>query len=584
VSSPTEFSLVTRRGIPYTSPPHEEFLRPALTVKYFLPFLFLLAFSSAFATETPTAKESPTCIVQGKVIQEPGDKPLKKATIQLYWYGEEGTRNYSTVTDADGNFKIEGVKPGRYNIGWDRAGFVQARKRGEHGRQKFITLEPGQEMKDLVLRMQPAAVLTGKILDSDGDPMPNVSISVSRYPPTSARWREQPGYTGTNDLGEFRISGLSPGRYLVTANAAGRARQTAEPAQKDQAKEELFYTTSYYPGTADKSQAVPVEVHAGEEIPINFGLVAARGFQIRGTAPKANPGTFAEVMLVSRSERSQTRVDSRAIGADGTFEFQGVLPGSYSLRLVVSSFPDMQTMSSAPVNVEVSNGDVDGVRLQHVPGSRVHGRLRLDGGQKIDWSQLSVFLLSDNETDSMVSYGNRQPTFARVKNDGFFEIKDVPAGTYRVIVESNDRALRDYITKSVNLDGQDVEDSGFTVGGATYALDIVISVRAGTIEGTVLDSKDHAVPYATVVCVPGAERRKRRDLFRQDTTDEQGHFHLRGLNPGEYTVLAWEDLEDDYRDPEFLKSNEARGQNVRLDEGDRKSISLKVIPSASEEP
>jgi protocatechuate 3,4-dioxygenase beta subunit len=551
-------------------------------LKYSLPFLFLLAFASVFAAETP-AKESATCVVQGKVIQEPSDKPLKKATIQLYWYGEEGNRNYSTVTDADGNFKIEGVKPGRYNIGWERAGFVQARKR-EHGRQKFITLEPGQEMKDLVLRMQPAAVLTGKILDSDGDPMTNVSISVSRYPPTSARWREQnPGYTGTNDLGEFRISGLAPGRYLVSAYAAGRSRQTGEPEQKDHAKEELFYTTTYYPGTADKSQAVPVEVHAGEEVPINFGLVAARGFQIRGTAPKANPGTFAEVMLVSRNERSQTRVDSRAIGSDGTFEFQGVLPGSYSLRLVVRSFPDRQTMTSAPVNVEVSSGDVDGVRLQTAPGSRVHGRLRLDGGQKIDWSQLSVFLSSDNETDSMVSYGN-QPTFARVKNDGFFEIKDVPAGTYRVIVESNDHALRDYITKSVNLDGQDVADSGFTVGGATYALDIVISARGGTIEGTVLDDKDHAVPNATVVCIPSAEHRKRRDLYQQNTTDQQGHFRLRGLNPGEYTVLAWEDLEDDYRDSEFLKSNEARGQNVRLDEGDRKSISLKVIPSTSEEP
>jgi hypothetical protein len=59
---------------------------------------------------------------------------------------------------------------------------------------------------------------------------------------------------------------------------------------------------------------------------------------------------------------------------------------------------------------------------------------------------------------------------------------------------------------------------------------------------------------------------------------------MRGLNPGDYTVLAWEDLQDDYCDPEFLKSNQARGQNVRLDEGDRKSISLKVIPSSSEEP
>jgi hypothetical protein len=60
------------------------------------------------------------------------------------------------------------------------------------------------------------------------------------------------------------------------------------------------------------------------------------------------------------------------------------------------------------------------------------------------------------------------------------------------------------------------------------------------IEGTVLDSKGHAVPYATVACVPGPEHRNRRDLYQQDTTDQQGHFSLRGLNLGAYMVPAWE--------------------------------------------
>ena len=184
----------------------------------------------------------------------------------------------------------------------------------------------------------------------------------------------------------------------------------------------------------------------------------------------------------------------------------------------------------------------------------------------------------------MASTDGTRPSFAQVKNDGSFEMKNVPSGTYRVIVGSSSQTLRDYITKSVNLGGKDVADSGFTVSGATYSLEVMVSAQGATIAGTVLDSADQAVAYATVVCVPSAEHRKRPDLYQQDTADQQGHFSLRGLNPGEYTMLAWEDLEDNYRDPEFLKSYEGSGQGVRLDEGERKSISVKVIPSSVEQP
>jgi hypothetical protein len=112
--------------------------------------------------------------------------------------------NYSAATDAEGYFKIEDVKPGRYSIVLERSGFVETDKRG--GRKKSLVLEPGREIKDLVLRMDAAAVVTGKILDSDGDPMPNVAVSISRYGSTSSRRNLQAnGYGSTNDLGEYRI-------------------------------------------------------------------------------------------------------------------------------------------------------------------------------------------------------------------------------------------------------------------------------------------------------------------------------------------------------------------------------------------
>ena len=78
------------------------------------------------------------------------------------------------------------------------------------------------------------------------------------------------------------------------------------------------------------------------------------------------------------------------------------------------------------------------------------------------------------------------------------------------------------------------------------------------------------------------EHRSRSDLYQRDTTDASGHFSLRGLNPGKYTVLAFEELQQDVRQPEFLKTYETRGEVVQLDEGVRKSVILKLISSDSE--
>ena len=180
----------------------------------------------------------------------------------------------------------------------------------------------------------------------------------------------------------------------------------------------------------------------------------------------------------------------------------------------------------------------------------------MDSGQKMDWSKVGVQLSDDDDSDSFAgrTYSGEASTNAKVKNDGSFELKNVPAGTYHLLATSEDPKLRDYFVKTVNLGGRDVGDAGLTVAGGTYSLDVVASPNGVTIEGTVVDAKDHPVADATVVCVPDAKRRKRSDLYQQDTSDQHGHFRLHGLNPGEYTVLAFEELGDDYHDPDFVKA------------------------------
>jgi hypothetical protein len=279
------------------------------------------------------------------------------------------------------------------------------------------------------------------------------------------------------------------------------------------------------------------------------------------------------------------------LGEGGKFEFQNILPGSYTVSLlVVSGFfsgaqPSMEMMRLVEP-IEVTNANVDGLRLQPNPGGAVRGKVRMDNGQKFDWTQLNVALVPVDEHDSEVAVAGSfgLPAMSAVSKDGTFELKSVPGGgNYHLVVGASSNNLRDYITKSVSLDGREVADSGFFVSPGAF-LDVVVSANGATIEGTVVDSKGKPVAYATVVDVPSAEHQSRSDLYERETTDELGHFSLRGLNPGKYTVLAFDELQEDVRQPEFLKSYEARGEHVQLDEGARNRIVLKLITADVDAP
>src|SRR5262249_4684883 len=161
--------------------------------------------------------------------------------------------------------------------------------------------------------------------------------------------------------------------------------------------------------------------------------------------------------------------------------------------------------------------------IPETPG-HVRGRFRMDKERKMDWSQLSIVLTSDDPEEFTVGNVAGALTTARVQSDGTFGLPKVPAGQYRLCVTSNSNNLADYYPKSVNLEGKDVSDSGFSVNGGTYSLDVLVSADGGTIDGTVVDAKGKPVADATVVAAPNGERRKRFDIFGQDRSDAQGHF------------------------------------------------------------
>jgi hypothetical protein len=550
--------------------------------------IFLLSACIAASTQQfPSAANASS--ITGTVIKEPGSEPLKKVLVQVIAENQKEGGNYTASTDADGHFQIENVQPARYRLFIERTGFVGVNERGLKSDANIFTVRAGQSVEGLVLRMLPTAVISGRVTDQDGDPMSGVSVIAQKRTPGKAK-RENVASGTTNDLGEFRLAGLFPGQYWIVALPSPDFRDY-EPAHKklvsgqnenrEDSQSETRYLATYYPDTHDASLASPVTLKAGDEMPVNFTLVPAKTYQVRGIVTGVPSGLKPAVDLVSKAGDSY-RANATEIGPDGQFEVRGVGPGSYVLK--ASAGNDSQSLM-ARQEISVVSADVDGIKLVPQPSFTISGHLRVENYVG-DPAQYSVNLrqaeLSDDPAFFMTQEGFGSN--AVVDRAGNFEWKNVVPGNYIVQVFGGDD--QGFFVRSATLGGRDIS-SGFTASGPT-TVELVVSTKGGMIEGTVLEKEkdvddDHVAASATVVAVPEQKYRNLPNRFFTAETDQHGRFTIRALPPGSYSLYAWQDIEDGvYKDPDFLKSQEAKGMSVKVEENSDQKVELKLSAVAEE--
>jgi hypothetical protein len=255
--------------------------------------------------------------------------------------------------------------------------------------------------------MQSAGVISGKIVDVDGDPMAGVGVNATISGTSGlAAQRYRAGSAVTNDLGEYRIADLRPGKYLISARPSQRVPED-RGEEGEKAKERLVYMSTYFPGTLDKSQAVVVEVRSGEEAAANFGVLrshVSRSYRVSGTVAGVPTGAMVQLILFSKSGNEEAS-SGELLNEGNRFECQNVLPGNYEAIMIAvkgmlrGGQPDMQIMQLIP-SIEVDKTDVEGMQLQAVPGGQIRGKFRLDTGEKFDWTQLNMSLRPVEENAS----------------------------------------------------------------------------------------------------------------------------------------------------------------------------------------
>jgi len=530
------------------------------------------------APDTKNAPDKKNAAISGIVVKEPGSQTLKKVTITLVAENQEEGGNYTVTTDSDGHFSIDNIRPGRYRMLLERTGYTEINERQHKFDGRTLSLSSGQQLKDLRLTMLMTATVLGRVVDEDGDPLPAVEVIALEHLFGKAQW-EPSNSERTNDLGEYRISGLFPGHYYLSASPAPDFQrltnmEASSPATGDQPA--LRRVPTYYPGTTDRSQAASLDLRPGDEIPVNFTMIPSRAYTVRGSVAALSPGNRATVMLMAREYG--VAFNAAEVDKDGKFELRGVPSGSYFA--IAFTDDDDGAFRTVRQRVDVVSGNVEDVRLAPATPGIVRGQVLADNPAVISHTYISLRSLDDDPETGFMN-GELEARQARVNADGSFEIKNVNAGRYAVEFMSISENARNYFVRSVRL-GSTAADTGFSVSGNAGPLSITLSSHSATIEGSVLDEHDKTLADCTVVAVPDEQFRKLRARFGKARADQNGRFLIRGLAPGSYTVYAWQDLDGEpYLDSQFLKSQEEFGKSVRAEADRKTAIDIKAaVPPA----
>lgn len=349
--------------------------------------LFVAILSSQAAPAATTGR------IAGRVTVEGANTPVPSARVMLFPVGRpSGPIGLppQALTDQEGRFAFEGLAPGEYRVDVQKAGFAPLFSLGT--RPSTIQVSAGQAVDDVRVQIQRGGVITGKVLDPSGEPFTDGRIMAMRRAPgpeggAAPRFIPAPiqGQQQTNDLGEFRVSGLGPGEYFVAAMRGPSGPGGPTPAAESNGSARVTLATTFYPGTTDPAVAQPVTVEAGKEVSnLIFTMQSAPAFQVSGFVVDENgaPVARAMVMLIGdpRSGMFTGPAGNTQTQDNGVFVIGDIPAGSYRVTATVpmtfstvgvnggvggtfTTFSSGVGGSIQPAEIVVTDADVTDVRV-----------------------------------------------------------------------------------------------------------------------------------------------------------------------------------------------------------------------------
>lgn len=474
-----------------------------------------LSIAQAFPQQARPASGKPGAqryTLNGIVINALTGKPISGAKAQII-----GRSPMVAWSGPDGRFHFENINHAQVGLEVEKQGFFWEKTPGQLFSGFIGGVNLGGESPQVIVKLVPAAVISGRLVDPDGKPVANSSLRlVHSYIWEGLKTARIRSSAVTNSQGGFRFDWLTPGTYYVRADpadgwwAAGMGTPSNPYWEGD--------PVTFYGGGRDLKSASPITVDFGQHVKIHFQLPKAQLFyHVSGRVVGLTPGSGFSVWFAGPDgQKDYCWCFPHPPDPKGHFAMN-VPAGYYNVHADMRRLSDLQGVAVRHVDV---TGDISDLLLTVKPLLTVPVHVRPDRKlvTNIDVIRMSGPFVGRGFP---VSFG--PPA-------GPYEIRNLEPGTYRAEI-----AVRKpwYVASARSGDTNLLAENLIVSASApVQPIEIVLRDDLATIDGYV--SFDGKPASGVVLLIPKSAPRRGVTI----SVGPSGKFQMVNLPPGEYSAYA----------------------------------------------
>lgn len=567
---------------------------------------------------------------------EGSPQPARLARVSVSSAALTGER--IALTDDAGRFTIAWLPTGDYTVMATKPAFLSmfygAKRSGGAGLP--VHVEAGRPVTGIDITMSRGAVVTGTVIDPQGMPAAGVRLQLQTF---TRREGERVltsvasiGQATTDDHGVYRIYGIRPGTYVISATPpampsnvevrqlseseiraaiadVGRPSPTPVPAPGTQRTiapappgdvpvpqaggRSVGYTPVFYPGTPRDQEAVEFALTAGQQLDgINLQLTLVPTARIEGRiyTPNGQPANGVQLSLQRTTGSSTSSVAVRQ--QDGMFQAVGVPAGRYNLfaSLDPARTPPAPGVPPPPPNaagvsllwaqqeIDVNGEDQVNLALTLAPMLTFTGRVVTDGAASPTMKSVRVQLEPAGGPAA-----NRSTVSASPDQSGTFTITGVIPGRFRLSASvSPPGPDSTWATLSSQVDGQEALVTPFEIRADRQPSSVVVTLtdKPAEVSGKLVDPADRPVAGMTVALFPTDRTKWVANSSRVNRTTRSGAdgtYRFASTLPGEYYLVVLADLDSNvWSDPAVKDQLVTAAVKIVVAKSEKKTLDMKL--------
>ena len=386
--------------------------------------------------------------ISGKVTPLPG---MSKAGIPVEAAGNARLGDFmaggEAQTDANGNYRLRGLLPGKYTLQFGRL-------RSDYARQtkSNILTKAGSETANVNVTLTPGALIQGKAHSENGDPLPDVTVAAFAGDSQDAVTE----YRKTDAQGQYQMR-VPPGRI------------------------ELKIIGIFPPFPPQPPTDRVLNVREGQTQTEDFAIAGGKREKVSGILldSEGKPISYAEVTPVAPTadQEGDFWLSVQQTSAKGHFQVLGQLRSGAKIKLIVRKGD-----FSGEVTTTTGEDQTLRIAMKYLPLATVKGRVMDANGRPVAATIEALQQISDKYSSGS----------GRIKADrqGRFVFSALPEFAYRLTVfkEGEGRVFYPAPQKSLNFPAGKVTDLG----------DIKLPAAQGVLTGRIQDEQGNPITGAQV--------------------------------------------------------------------------------------